>query len=62
MAFSIVKSKFIVSIALLAFYIYFFGYQSIHRYLENGINIVNMEDKQSPLTPPGKIYYRVSHK
>ena len=56
MAFSIVKSKFIVSVALLAFYIYFFGYQSIHRYLENGIDIVKMEDKQSPLTPPGKIY------
>ena len=42
-----------VNIILLIFYAYFFGHQSIEKYMKNGVIIVKEEDN-SGLPPPGK--------
>ena len=37
-------------------YIYFFGQHSIKKYTENGVIIVNHQEK-TPIMPPGTLFY-----
>ena len=49
-------ANFIVVVGLLATYTTFFGYLSMHRYFEKGINLITHEheDTESSIPPPGK--------
>ena len=47
-------SNIVVNIVLLILYISFFGVQSIQKYFDNGVTIINHEEKSPHITPPGK--------
>ena len=43
-----------VNVLLIAIYIQFFGYQSMKRYIDKGINTITTEEKDSAISPFGK--------
>ena len=51
----------IVSVALLIIYVYFFGQNSIRKYVDNAVFVTTLEEKPKYITPPGitleKTYY-----
>ena len=50
-----IVSNFVVSLALLIIYIYFFGQQSIRRYLASEVIIIEQEEKDVSIPQPGKV-------
>ena len=44
----------IVSVALLIIYVYFFGQNSIRKYVDNAVFVTTLEEKPKYITPPGK--------
>ena len=51
-----IVSNFVVSLALLIIYIYFFGQQSIRRYLASEVIIIEQEEKDVSIPQPGEVY------
>ena len=45
----------IVSLILVAVYIYFFGYQSVQRYLKKATIITTLQEEESSVVPPSNI-------
>ena len=43
----------VVNIVLLTLYIFFFGKESVNKYLDEGMIIVTHEEKTSIIEPPG---------
>ena len=46
----------IVSLILVAVYIYFFGYQSVQRYLKKATIITTLQEEKSSVVPPSNIF------
>ena len=46
----------IVSLILVAVYIYFFGYQSVQRYLKKATIITTLQEEESSVVPPSNIF------
>ena len=44
----------IVSAALLIIYVYFFGQNSIKKYVDNAVFVTTLEEKPKSIPPPGK--------
>ena len=44
----------IVSVALLIIYVYFFGQNSIRKYVDNAVFVTTLEEKPKYINPPGK--------
>ena len=42
-----------INSVLLILYVFFFGLQSIQKYLDYGVTIVNQEEKPATILPPG---------
>ena len=42
-----------INSVLLILYVFFFGLQSIQKYLDYGVTIVNQEEKPAAIQPPG---------
>ena len=45
--------NFLIKSVLLILYVFFFGLQSIQKYLDYGVTIVNQEEKPANILPPG---------
>ena len=45
-----------INILLLVIYAYCFGYKSIQKYLDSGVIIVELEEKNGNLPPPSKVF------
>ena len=52
---NIKKINAFVSVLLVVFYIYFFGYNSVKRYLKKAVITTTLEEDDSPIIPPSKI-------
>ena len=50
-----VSANILINFILLMIYIFCFGQHSIRRYLENGIIVVQYEEKPTVISPPGKL-------
>ena len=46
----------IVSLILVAVYIYFFGYQSVQRYLKKATIITTLQEEEFSVVPPSNLY------
>ena len=48
----------VVNIVMLTLYVFMFGKESVHKYLNNGgVIIITHEEKMSSIKPPGYISY-----
>ena len=50
-----VAANILINFILLMIYIFCFGQHSIRRYLENGVIVVQYEEKPTVISPPGKL-------
>ena len=50
-----VAANILINFILLMIYIFCFGQHSIRRYLENGVIVVQYEEKPTVINPPGKL-------
>ena len=47
----------VVNVVLFILYVCLFGIESVQRYFENGVTIVNFEEKPIAITPPGIVIH-----
>ena len=52
----------VVNIVLLTLYVFFFGKESVDKYLDDGIIIATHEEKMSILKPPGYLSSECKYK
>ena len=47
----------VINFVLFILYVCLFGIESVQRYFENGVTIVNFEEKLIAITPPGIVIH-----
>ena len=50
------RSNIIISFVLVGVYVYYFGYESLERYLEKATMTTTLQEKDASIIPPSIVY------